>query len=51
MKIILQTLSARERYEYMLKNKAEFIQRIPLKYLASFLGIQLETLSRVRNQK
>jgi hypothetical protein len=51
MKIILQTLSARERYEYMLKNKPEFIQRIPLKYLASFLGIQLETLSRVRNQK
>jgi len=51
MKIILQTLSARERYEYMLKNKPEFIQRIPLKYLASFLGIQLETLSRVRNHK
>ncbi len=51
MKIILQTLSARERYEYIIKHKPEFIQRIPLKYLASFLGIQLETLSRVRNQR
>ncbi|WP_435353612.1 Crp/Fnr family transcriptional regulator [Emticicia sp. SJ17W-69] len=51
MKIILQTLSARERYEYIINNKPEIIQRIPLKYLASFLGIQLETLSRVRNQK
>lgn len=51
MKIMLQTLSARERYEYMIKHKPEFIQRIPLKYLASFLGIQLETLSRVRNHK
>jgi CRP/FNR family transcriptional regulator, anaerobic regulatory protein len=51
IKVILQTLSARERYEYIIKNKSEFIQRIPLKYLASFLGIQLETLSRVRSQK
>lgn len=51
MKIMLQTLSARERYEYMLRHKPEFVQRIPLKYLASFLGIQLETLSRVRNHR
>ena len=51
MKIILQTLSAKQRYEYLLQNKPEFIKRIPLKYLASFLGIKLETLSRVRGQK
>lgn len=51
IKIILQTLSARQRYEYLLQNKPEFIKRIPLKYLASFLGIKLETLSRVRGQK
>ena len=51
IKVILQTLSARERYEYIITNKPEFVQRIPLKYLASFLGIQLETLSRVRSQK
>lgn len=51
IKIILQTLSARQRYEYLLQNRPEFIKRIPLKYLASFLGIKLETLSRVRGQK
>lgn len=51
MKIILQTLSAKQRYEYLLQHKPEFIKRIPLKYLASFLGIKLETLSRVRGQK
>lgn len=51
MKVMLQTLSARKRYEYIISNKPDFVKRIPLKYLASFLGIQLETLSRVRNQK
>lgn len=51
MKLMLQTLSARERYEHIMTNNPEFIQRIPLKYLASFLGIQLETLSRVRGQR
>jgi CRP-like cAMP-binding protein len=51
IKIILQTLSARQRYEYLLQHKPEFLKRIPLKYLASFLGIKLETLSRVRGQK
>jgi len=51
IKIILQTLSAKQRYEYVLQHKPELVQRIPLKYLASFLGIKLETLSRVRGQK
>lgn len=51
IKIILQTLSAKQRYEYILQHKPELVQRIPLKYLASFLGIKLETLSRVRGQK
>lgn len=50
IKIILQTLSAKQRYEYILQHKPELVQRIPLKYLASFLGIKLETLSRVRGQ-
>jgi len=51
IKIILQTLTAKQRYDYLLQHKPEFIKRIPLKYLASFLGIKLETLSRVRGQK
>lgn len=51
IKIILQTLTAKQRYEYMLQHRPEFIKRIPLKYLASFLGIKLETLSRVRGRR
>lgn len=51
IKIILQTLTAKQRYEYLLQHRPEFIKRVPLKYLASFLGVTLETLSRVRGQK
>lgn len=45
---ILQTLSARERYVELLENSPEVIQRVPSFYLASYLGITPETLSRVR---
>lgn len=42
------THSAKERYHALMADHPEFIQRIPLKYLASFLGINPETLSRIR---
>ena len=42
------TQSAKQRYDTLLSEHPEFIQRIPLKYLASFLGINPETLSRIR---
>lgn len=38
--------SASERYNYIRENHPELIQRIPSKYLASYLGIADETLSR-----
>ncbi|CAM4249350.1 cAMP-binding domain of CRP or a regulatory subunit of cAMP-dependent protein kinases [Pedobacter westerhofensis] len=38
-----------ERYEYILKNKPEMIQRIPLTHVASYIGITRETLSRIRS--
>lgn len=38
------------KYEYFLKTYKHLSTRIPLKYIASFLGINLETLSRVRGQ-
>ncbi len=40
----------RERYEYVLKHHPELIQRVPLQYLATFLGITRETLSRIRKR-
>jgi CRP-like cAMP-binding protein len=42
---------AEKKYEYFLRTYAHLSNRIPLTYIASFLGINLETLSRVRGQK
>jgi CRP-like cAMP-binding protein len=42
--------SAEERYNEMLSACPTLRQRIPLKMLASFLGITPETLSRIRRQ-
>lgn len=44
----LQALTAKQKYDYIFKNQPHFIQRIPQKELASFLGITRETLSRIR---
>lgn len=46
---LLQT-APREMYLYLLKNKPEFIQQVPLKYLASYIGITPQALSRIRRQ-
>ncbi len=46
---ILANLSAKEKYDNLLKNEnPEIIRNIPLQYIASYLGITLETLSRIR---
>lgn len=41
---------ARERYDLLLKNSPHILQRVPLGYVASYLGITQETLSRIRNK-
>jgi CRP-like cAMP-binding protein len=46
----LQFLSAKERYEKMLSNNPTWLQRISLGFLASYLGITQETLSRIRGK-
>ena len=45
--VSLQTKSAEERYRELLA-QPQFLQKIPLKYLASFLGITDTSLSRIR---
>jgi CRP-like cAMP-binding protein len=42
------SLDATQRYQLLLSEQPHFIQQIPLTYLASYLGISLETLSRIR---
>jgi CRP/FNR family transcriptional regulator, anaerobic regulatory protein len=46
----LQTETAELRYQKMLKNNAKLVERIPLKYLASFFGIAPQSLSRIRKK-
>lgn len=41
-------LKAKERYESMIQNQPQILQRVPLSHIASYLGISIETLSRIR---
>lgn len=45
-----QFKTARELYENLLQNNPHIIERVPLGYIASYLGISQETLSRIRSQ-
>ncbi|WP_316807273.1 Crp/Fnr family transcriptional regulator [Pedobacter agri] len=40
--------TAKKRYERYLVTYAYLVDRVPLKYIASFLNMRLETLSRIR---
>jgi len=39
--------TASERYDFLLQHHAEIVQRVPKKYIASYLGVSVETLSRI----
>jgi CRP-like cAMP-binding protein len=42
--------TAAERYEQLLEQSPHLIEKVPLGYIASYLGISQETLSRVRSR-
>lgn len=44
----IQFETAKQRYSHLLKEQPEIIAKVPLQYIASFLGITQETLSRIR---
>lgn len=46
----LQTVNAEDRYQKMMIEVPDLLQRIPLKYLASYLGIAPQSLSRIRKK-
>lgn len=46
--IDLQTKTAEERYNELIKNYPNIFQRTKLKYLASYLGVAQQSLSRIR---
>ena len=46
----LISLKAKERYNYFLKSKSEFIKNIPMGDISSYLGIRQQSLSRIRKE-
>jgi CRP/FNR family transcriptional regulator, anaerobic regulatory protein len=47
---LLRKQTAEERYVYFSERHPTLLQRVPLKFIASYLGLTLETLSRIRNK-
>lgn len=47
----IQFNKAEDRYKHLLTIYPDITNRIPLTHIASYLGITLETLSRIRNPK
>lgn len=48
--IQLQVLSAKERYENLLKKHPELFQKVQLYHIANYLGIAPKSLSRIRKE-
>lgn len=48
--IMLMSATARERYEHFIETYPQLINRIPLKMIASYLGITPEALSSIRRK-
>ncbi|MEO1654310.1 MAG: Crp/Fnr family transcriptional regulator [Bacteroidota bacterium] len=48
--LMLISTNAMERYEYFLHTYPNIVQRVPQKMIASFLGIEPETLSAVKSK-
>jgi len=42
--------SAEKKYKHFIETRSQLINRVSLKYIASYLGMTLETLSRVRSR-
>lgn len=49
--IICRIPNAAKRYEHFLNTRPELVNRVPGKYIASFLNMTEETLSRVRSAR
>ncbi len=47
----LRKTRAEDRYRFFVKHFPQLLQRAPLKHIATYLGMNLETLSRIRARK
>ena len=47
----LLSLEAKDRYDDLVKKRPDIIQRVKQKYIASYIGIKPESLSRIRSNR
>ena len=47
---IARLTEATSKYKYFSTTKSDLLNRVPLKFVASYLGMTLETLSRIRSK-
>ena len=50
VQIALSTLSGEDRYRWFCKDYADIVDVVPQNYIASFLGLQPQSLSRIKRQ-
>ena len=44
------TLTAEQRYKKLIAEQSQIVQNVPIQYIASYLGIKPQSLSRIRRQ-
>ncbi len=49
--MLLRKMSAKDKWNYFVQNYGHIVQQAPLGTIASYLGINQETLSRIRKEK
>lgn len=47
---IARLMEATSKYKHFVATKSDLLNRVPLKFIASYLGMTLETLSRIRSK-
>jgi len=47
---IARLMEATSKYKHFIATKSHLLNRVPLKFIASYLGMTLETLSRIRSK-
>ena len=47
---IARLMEATSKYKHFIVTKSDLLNRVPLKFIASYLGMTLETLSRIRSK-
>lgn len=46
----LNTLTVEEHYQHLVETKKEWLERVPQYYIASYLGVKPQSLSRIRKR-